>query len=152
MEFLIFLALQQVLDGIAANSKAVAVVRQIKVDGRVKDFTVHAVVEIRGLVEKFQQTQIWCGLQNCIGCVALRNRDLIFCHKGIHKAFIEPCVIDRADNNPPAALDPDGSIACMAGGGADVQRPCRVTGSKQCSCVALRLLRVLQVTGISFVV
>ena len=98
MEFLIFLALQQVLGGIAANSKAVAVVRQIKVDGRVKDFTVHAVVEIRGLVEKFQQAQIGCGLQNCIGSVALCSRNLIFCHKGIHKVFIEPCIIDRTDN------------------------------------------------------
>lgn len=50
MEFLIFLALQQVLDGIAANSKAVAAsFVKSKVDGRVKDFTVHAVVEICAL-------------------------------------------------------------------------------------------------------
>ena len=99
-----FLAFHHRLRHITANGQILSVLHQIKVDGRVKNFSVYAVVEISSLVKKFKQTYIRGRLQNTACSVLLRGRNRTLLHIGLHGGRTDSPIVDGSYDNLPSAV------------------------------------------------
>ena len=99
-----FLAFHHRLRHITANGQILSVLHQIKVDGRVKNFSVYAVVEISSLVKKFKQVQVRRSLQHTACGVFLHGGNGALLHIGLHGGRTDSPIVDGSYDNLPSAV------------------------------------------------